>query len=657
MKKLTNLLLVAAASLIAQGALHGEVLRWSLGGPSGLNWAKWTQQNTLVDIATQPTALQPLQLKPDENLVPQLHWTRYKFPIVSYFRPGMPRIWPGTGEISTPKGLDLMSFIDGDSGTYVRPLGNEFFTIDLGAPVPAERMVFYPPEGVDPFTQEPYRPNFRLAGYEISASNDAIFIERETGGYHALDVLLAHVEQNFDSVIEANFPRQNLRFFRLRPLPGPSFSISGERALAEIEVYGSGFVPGATWLSRVVDLGEPVNIGSVVFGVSKWRVEDGVPQPAPESLARATVEIKTGLDDTAIAYLSYNDLSQAVEVDSADYERLKPRVYSYDPPAVGWRGPIVEDQEQWSFWSRPLARSGSDPQTPAGRYMQLRVRLETDQVWEMARLDSLVVQASPLLAERILGEVATADNANPEGKIAQVPIGEPIEFAYAIKGEFAAGQAGFDAVRVSTPAPSFFKELALGQPAIPVSPDSVVGEARGFVVYLPQVIGSQGESSLFLKLETSLYGAAGTFAAEVFRRQGAGFPQQVQGGNASDDIGTDQIRVLALASSLGSVLSGVEVRPATITPQGDGVNDRALVYYTLLNTQTDARVQAVVYSLAGAQVRHLSASRQAAGPQTLEWDGRNEAGKIVPPGLYLVRLEVESDDVSHVATRLIGVAY
>ena len=64
-----------------------------------------------------------------------------------------------------------------------------------------------------------------------------------------------------------------------------------------------------------------------------------------------------------------------------------------------------------------------------------------------------------------------------------------------------------------------------------------------------------------------------------------------------------------------------------------------------------------MYSLAGAQVRLLSASRQAAGPQTLAWDGRDEAGKIVPPGLYLARLEVDSDDVSHAQTRLISVAY
>ena len=295
MKKLTNLLLVDRRIPDRAGMLcTAKYVHWSLGGPSGLNWAEWTQQNTLVDIAAQPTALQPLQLKPDENIVPQLHWTRYKFPIVSYFRPGMPRIWPGTGEISTPKGLDLMSFIDGDSGTYVRPLGNNFFTIDLGAPVPAERMVFYPPRASIHLPKNRTDPIFAWLGTRYQLATTRFSSSAKQGGYHALDVLLAHVEQNFDSVIEANFPRQNLRFFRLRPLPGPSLSISGERALAEIEVYGSGFVPGATWLSRVVDLGEPVNIGGVIFGVSRWRVEDGVLQPAPESLARATVEIKTG---------------------------------------------------------------------------------------------------------------------------------------------------------------------------------------------------------------------------------------------------------------------------------------------------------------------------------------------------------------------------
>ena len=655
MKKSTSIAVVALLAL--QGTSQAEIRRWPLGGSSGTDWAQWTQQSTLVDIAAQSTALQPLELKADENLVPQLEWTRYKFPIVSYFRPGMPRIWPGAGVISTPKGYDPMPFIDGDPGTFLRPLGNEFFTLDLGGPVPVERMVFYPPEGADPFTQEPYRPNFRLAGYEISATNDAIFLERETGGYHALDVLLTRVEQNFDSVIEVNFSRQNLRFFRLKPLPGPSLSVSGERALAEIELYGSGFAPRATWLSRVIDMGEPVNVGRVAFGVSRWRVEDGAAQPAPQSLAQAAVEIKTGLDDTPMAYLSYSDLSQAVEVSATDYERLKPRVYSYDPPAVGWRGHITEDQQQWSFWSRPLTGSGGDPQVPAGRYLQLRVRLETDQVWEMARLDSLVVEASPRLADRVLGEVALVDDPMPESKIVQVPVGQQTQFVYAIKGEFAGGQTGFDAVRVSTPAPSLFKELAMGQPAVPVSPDSIVGENLGFVVYLPRPIGPDAESSLHLKLETSLYSTAGTFAAEVFKRQETGFPQQVQAGDVSDEIGTSQIRVLALASSLGSILSGVGIRPAVITPQGDGVNDRALIHYTLLNTQANAPVQARIYSLAGNQVRQLSVALQTAGPQSLEWDGRNEAGHIVPPGLYLVWLEVATDDGGHAQTRLLGVAY
>ena len=116
------IVVVAAALLAHQETAHGELIRWRLGGPSGPHWTEWTKQNTLADISTDPTVLQPLELDPDKNLVPQLAWTRYKFPIVSYFRPGMPRIWPGTGEISTPRGYDPMPFIDG-AGTVCRVFG------------------------------------------------------------------------------------------------------------------------------------------------------------------------------------------------------------------------------------------------------------------------------------------------------------------------------------------------------------------------------------------------------------------------------------------------------------------------------------------------------------------------------------------------------
>lgn len=49
-------------------------------------------------------------------------------------------------------------------------------------------------------------------------------------------------------------------------------------------------------------------------------------------------------------------------------------------------------------------------------------------------------------------------------------------------------------------------------------------------------------------------------------------------------------------------------------------------------------VEVRIHDLAGRMVRTLAASRLAAGRHTLVWDGRDAGGRMVAPGIYLVRL-------------------
>jgi hypothetical protein len=666
------LLAVGMFGVVYIAVVHADLIQWRVGGSNNPTWREWTNLNMMIDITSIPTAIQPYKLEESENLVPRLSWTRYKFPIVSSYTPGMPRIWPGVGTISSPKDVDPLMYIDGDVNTYSAGSDSwgwdSFLTLDLGVQVPAERFVFYPPDGVDPFTQEPYRPNYKVPGYEVSATNDESFVQQETslilfdvdpsrGGNHSFDTLLARVEQNFNSVVEVNFPLQYLRFFRVQALLDAKNRGNKRQALAELEIYGRGYVPRVTWESLVIDMGQMVSIGKIIFDVSKWRTEGDAELPAPESLARAKVYIRTGLDDSPRAYYTYNDLSQLTEVDPDAYERLKPRVYSYDPPSVGWRGPIADDSEQWSFWSRPQSISGGAPQVPPGRYIQLRVRLETDELWEMARVGSLMVVASSLLANQVLGEVAAVDDQLPDGQVAEVPVGEPTEFVFEVLAEFDDVQQGFDAVRIRTPSSAVFKELAMGEPLVPVSSDSVVIENRGFVVYLPQPIRSDESPRLRIRLETTLYEAAGTLGAEVFSRTGRGFPQQVVGGDVSDAIGTNQLRVLAQSSSQGSILSNVEVHPPIFTPQGDGVNDLVQLSYNLLSIQTGVEVEVAVYSLNGERQRQLFSNPQDAGPHRLMWDGRDETGHLLVPGIYLVQITAKTDKGLLTQTRRLSIVY
>ena len=416
-----------------------------LGG--AVPWATWTGQLRMMDDATDPAVLQPRVLKPGENLLPQLGpWYRWRSPGESTYRLGDARIWRGINYLR-PR-AEPRDFVDGDLATFFSAHSyydpNEFYTIDLGAPAPVDRFAFYPPEGRDALTQEPYRPNFAFAKYELSGSLDPAGIAAEEGThYRPLDILLSSVDLNTEAVVQIEFPLQYLRFLRIYFFPDNGRFYT-KFALAELAVSGRGFPPHAIWTSQVIDLGQEVNIGRVRFGASKWRREGDHIAAAPNAPTSAQVEIKSGLDPTPTGYHGYDDIGQLVEVTQSEYERLKQRIWPWDPPAVGWRGPIIDDAAHWSFWSPPLRHSGERPRVPSGRYWQVRLTLATETLWNFTRLDSLALEYAPLLAERVVGEVAAADDLQPTGHIAEVPAGQTVELVCDLRAEFAAGQAGFD---------------------------------------------------------------------------------------------------------------------------------------------------------------------------------------------------------------------
>ena len=225
-----------------------------------------------------------------------------------------------------------------------------------------------------------------------------------------------------------------------------------------------------------------------------------------------------------------------------------------------------------------------------------------------------------------------------------------------MKTEFTeASQSGFDAVRFLTPSKAQFLELEMGEPLTPAVPDSVVEEDLGFALYLPRPIVSDGDQRLRVRLETTMYDAAGEMGA-AFKRSGGSLAQRVDPGDVSAEVGTNQLRMLAVASSLKKVLGNVDAQPRAVTPQGDGVNDLMQVAYTLFSVR-EAQVEIAVYGLDGRQVRRLYAGPQSAGTHVQLWDGRNDQAQLVSPGVYLVRVEVDADEATFARLQPVAVAY
>ena len=70
----------------------------------------------------------------------------------------------------------------------------------------------------------------------------------------------------------------------------------------------------------------------------------------------------------------------------------------------------------------------------------------------------------------------------------------------------------------------------------------------------------------------------------------------------SEELGTNQLQVLTVASSLGDMLGPVQVDPAVLTPQGDGVNEETTISYTLFRVLEAAQVDVSVFTLSGDRV-------------------------------------------------------
>ena len=106
------------------------------------------------------------------------------------------------------------------------------------------------------------------------------------------------------------------------------------------------------------------------------------------------------------------------------------------------------------------------------------------------------------------------------------------------------------------------------------------------------------------------------------------------------------------------VVRAIEVEPRTFTPNGDGINDRTEIRFSVGNVNVERPVEVKIHDLRGRLV--WKQERLGLGDQSFHWDGSDGSGNLVAPGLYICRVEVEVDDAGATRKadqRLIAVAY
>lgn len=301
------------------------------------------------------------------------------------------------------------------------------------------------------------------------------------------------------------------------------------------------------------------------------------------------------------------------------------------------------DNEQWAAWHRvpqwtladgETGVAGQEPE-PA-RYLQTRVSMETFHPLRTPTLDTLTVHFDEqLYAQRVTGQIEPL----------RPVLGAETVFTYTLEAEVAPQDLGFDRLRLDLP--GTVQEVRLnGAPLLPGAYTASWSTAALELVLDPAYT-IRADARLAIDFHSVLLAPTLAVRAGVAMGQATNYQHAAP---ASEEAWT-----LAGRGIIGGALpeGSVQIAPNPFNARR-GV---AQIRVDLAKLQVAQPVTAAVYDLAGRQVRRLwNAAPMTAGRKRLEWDGRTDTGALVPPGHYLLRIDVDAN-VGDSWIGLVGVGY
>ena len=471
------------------------------------------------------------------------------------------------------------------------------------------------------------RDDRSLRGYEfyINDGDSLNFVDdpSDSQGPQPLYSLVAQDRSHGELELDLRIKPQPARFMKLRSTGERSFQ------MGDLQVFGVGVTPFAQYTSTVFDLAQPANFGPVEIHASV----------DPKALLGFST--RTGVVPDDSLYFEQTGIpGQFIEVSRQDFNR------SLDP---SYAGVVLDNDRDWSAWSPAYDASVGPLTSPDNRrYMQFDLRFISNGLTDKAVVDSVVVNYTvPAIADSVVAEIVPA----------RATLGESTEFEYHLRSVFRGGQRGFDTVVITTPFEAVASEVTVDGVAVAFNPEP---EGTRLRVSFPQDRVDRNDQRVMVRF-SSLMTVAGTeFRGEVEDSQSDGYPQRTIAGDAAEEI--DSNTLIVSGQILEDLLTNVEFSSRVVTPNDDGVNDQLTLDYTLLKATSPVDVEVVIYNLAGQVIRVLYDSRDLSGPNTVLWDGCagagcDRGGVQLPPGLYVVRLAVDSDSGGDAVLRTIAVAY
>jgi len=448
-------------------------------------------------------------------------------------------------------------------------------------------------------------------------------------------------------VVDVSFPVQQARFVSLRP-----FIPERDWEIAEFEIYGEGYVRQTVYRTHILDFGEP----GVAWSKIRWKGEE---PPGTQILVRT----RTGNTRSPDLFLEQALNGRFLPV---DFDTYRPKFVSRASctsgnPCAATEVKRTVDVDNWSFWSSvydfdagqvvpdadPAAWTDGTPMLSPGpsRYLQIEIVLLAS-ADHTPRLDalSLLFAEAPAAAE-VIGEIWPI----------AVDSFEPHTFTYVVKPILEDGNRGFDRLEIFTSGPAVeVQAVRVGGEEITDAYDILDDR---IIISFDRLQDPREDNEKRIEVEFSArvlrFGAE--FSGWVYDSSEPELKQSINPGNATIRFVGDVLSVRTPTG--GDLLQRLEILPRALTPNGDGVNEETTISFDLRDLTQARPVHVQVFALDGRPIRQLTSASTASAHVLHRWDGRDDAGGLVPPGVYLVQVDLDSDRERKTATATVSVAY
>ncbi|MBI2505873.1 MAG: hypothetical protein HYW07_21880 [Candidatus Latescibacteria bacterium] len=557
---------------------------------------------------------------------------------VRYFRRERPRlaeleVWTegdeivnGTiqrgGFIASTQVVNGATFLDGDIDSYAsmnQEIGGTIINereifLDLGSFywIDAHRMAYNPTN---------YH-SWRFANYRLDFSDGARAPDGSLKWRQVIDR-----EQPVTKVVgEGNdFALLKARFFRMRYTPRLTTFPSMLGVIAELQLYGQGYQPEVFLESDLIRLGGSRNLLNI-----DWEADT---PPGTQVL----LQTRTGNELGQVFHYFKKD---GTEVSEDQYKKLLSL----------FKGEVVTEEvpgNDWSDWSAPYEDAqGSLIASPSPReFLKIRAVLRSVSPEIHAVLRGIHLHFASPVAQSLVGEISPL-------QVEDLGVERP--FSLFIQPQFTARDPGFDGLLLKAPADMRLRfeglykgseeELTSGAPlrlegveVVATGPDSLWLK---FAPFKPAATAQV----LRLDFETALYSTGAVLEAALQNSaDGEGRWQRVEPGNALASAGGNSTTLVG-ASQRREVIANLRVSPALFTPNGDGVNDEVVFDFAVVLVGDQSPVEVEIRELGGRLLRRLVERQEVGtGQRRVRWDGRDQEGALVPPGIYCALLRLEAD--------------